>query len=98
MANEAADGLAPSVLDSFSGEARAAFYELPPASEEEPRRKAEGLDSHHAPGAWYSRKRTLQTQKAEDWCSQKGTLQSQMSNGATDGLIPSVFDYFPGAV
>ena len=28
---------------------------------------------------------TLQAQIAEDWCSQRRTLQTQMSNEATDG-------------
>ena len=49
--NEATDGLAPSVLDSFWGAARAASYEFPPASEEDPRRETPGLDSHLAPEA-----------------------------------------------
>ena len=39
MPNEAADGLAPSVLDSLSDAVRAASYEFPPASEEDSRRK-----------------------------------------------------------
>ena len=39
MSNEATDGLAPSVLDSFSGAVRATSYEFPPASEEDPRRE-----------------------------------------------------------
>ena len=76
MSNEATDGLAPSVLDSFSGEARAASYEFPPASEEDPRRENPGSDSHLAPEAWCSRKRKLQAQRAEDWCSQKGKFQT----------------------
>ena len=37
---------------------------------------------------------TLQAQRAEDWCSQRGTLQTQMLNEATDGLAPSVLDSF----
>ena len=37
-------------------------------------------------------------QRVEDWCSLKGTLQTQMSNEATNGLEPSVFDNFLGAV
>ena len=76
MPNEATDGLAPSVLDSFSGAARAASYEFPPASEEDPRRETPGSDSHLAPEAWCSRIGTLQAQRAEDWCSQQGTLQT----------------------
>ena len=76
MPNEATDGLAPSVLDSFSGAARAASYEFPPASDEDPRRETPGSDSHLAPEAWCSRKGTLQAQRAEDWCSKKGTLQT----------------------
>ena len=75
MPNEATDGLAPSVLDSFPGAARAASCEFPPASEEDSRRETPGSDSHLTPQAWCSRKETLQAQRAEDWCSQKGTLQ-----------------------
>ena len=41
---------------------------------------------------------TLQVQSAEDWCSQRETLQTQMPNEATDGLAPSVSDSFSGAV
>ena len=74
---EATDGLAPSVLDSHSCAARAAFYEFPPASEENPRRETPGSDSHLAPEACCSRKGTLQAQRAEDWCSQTGTLQTR---------------------
>ena len=74
MPNEATDGLAPSVLDSFSGAARTASYEFPPASEEDSRRETLGSYSHLAPEAWCSRKGTLQAQRAEDWCSQKGAL------------------------
>ena len=55
MPNEATDGLAPSVLDSFFGAARAASYEFPPASEENPRRETPGSDSHLAPEAWCPR-------------------------------------------
>ena len=92
MYNEAADGLPPSVLESFSGAARVSSYEFPPASEEDPRRTTPGSDSHLAPDTWCSRKGTLQAQRPEDWCSQKGTLQThKMSNEATDGLAPSVF-------
>ena len=76
MSNEATDGLASSVLDSFSGAARAASYEFPPASEKDPRRVTPGSDSHLAPEAWCSRKGTLHAQRAEDWCFQKGTLQT----------------------
>ena len=74
--NEATDGLAPSVLNSFSGAARAASYEFPPASEENPRRETPGSDSQLAPEDWCSRKGTLQAQRTEDWCSQKGTFQT----------------------
>ena len=74
MSNEATNGLAQSVSDSFSGAARAAC-EFPPASEEDPRQETPGSDSHLALEAWCSRKGTLQAQRAEDWCSQKGTLQ-----------------------
>ena len=59
MSNEATDGLAPSVLDSFSGAAMAASYEFLPASEEDPRQETPGSDSHFAPETWYSRKGTL---------------------------------------
>ena len=76
MPNEATDGLALSVLDSFSGAAKAASYEFPPSSEEDSRRETRGSDSHLAPEAWCSRKGTLQAQRAEDWCSQKGTFQT----------------------
>ena len=41
---------------------------------------------------------TLQAQSAEDWCSQRSTLQTQMSNEATDGLAPSMLDSLFGAV
>ena len=93
--NETTDGLAPSVLDSFLGAARAASYKFPPASEEDPRRKNPGSDSHLASEAWCPRKGTLQAQRAEDWCSQKGDIADpQMSNEATDGLAPSVFAIF----
>ena len=94
MPNEATDGLAPSVSDSFSGAVRAASYDFPPACGEDSRRETVGSDSHHAPEAWCSRKGTLQAQRADDWCSQRATLQTQMSNEATDGLVPSVFALF----
>ena len=48
MPNEATDGLAPLVLDSFSGAARVASYEFPPASAEDPRQETPGSDSHLA--------------------------------------------------
>ena len=76
MRNEATDGMAPSVLDSFSVAARATSYEFPPASEENPRRETPGSYSHLATEAWCSRKGTLQAQRAEDLRSQKGTLQT----------------------
>ena len=41
---------------------------------------------------------TLQAQSAEDWCSQRGALQTQKPNEATDRLAPSVLDSFSGAV
>ena len=44
---------------------------------------------------------TLQAQSAEDWCdwcSHRGTLQTQRPNEATDGLEPSVSGSFLGAV
>ena len=63
-------------VDSFSGAARAAFYELPPASEEDQTRETSASDSHYAPEAWCSRKGTLQAQRAEDWCCHKGTLHT----------------------
>ena len=98
MSNKATDGLAPSVLDSLSGAARAAFYEFPPSSEDDPRRDSPGSDSHLAPEAWCSRKGTLQARRAEDWCSQKGTLQThkcptRLPTGGTVGL-----SHFSGAV
>ena len=55
MPNEAIDGLAPSVLGSFSGAVRAVSDEFTPASEEHPRPETAGPDSHHAPEAWCSR-------------------------------------------
>ena len=76
MPNEATDRLAPSVLDPFSGAARAASNEFPPASEKDSRQETPGPDSHLAPEAWCSRKGTLQAQRAEDWCSHKGTLRT----------------------
>ena len=76
LSSAATDGLAPSVLDSFSGTARAASHDFPPASEEDPNRDTPGSDSHLAPGAWCFRKGTLQVQRAEDWCSQEGTLRT----------------------
>ena len=88
MSNEATDGLAPSVLDYFSGTARAAFHEFPPASEEDPRGETAGSDSHLAPEAWRSRNGTLQAQRVEEMCSRKGP---QMSHEATDGLARSVY-------
>ena len=76
MPNEATAGLAPSVLDSFLGAARAASYEWPPASEGNLRRETSSSDTHLAPEAWCSRKGTLQAHRAYAWCSQKGTLQT----------------------
>ena len=43
------------------------------SASESPSRGTVGSDSHHAPEACCSRKGTLQAQRAEDWCSQKGT-------------------------
>ena len=40
---------------------------------------------------------TLQAQRTEDWCSQRGKLQTQMSNEAPDGLARSVLDSLSGA-
>ena len=77
---------------------RAASYEFPPASEEDPRLETAGLDSHHAPEAWCCRKKTLKAQRAVDWCSQRGTLHTQLFIEATDGLVPSGFDHMSGAV
>ena len=94
MPNEVTDGLAPSMLDSFSGAVRSATYEFQPASEEDPMRETAGSDSHLPPEAWCSRKRTLQAQRAEDLCFLKGKLQTHMSNEATDGLASSVFAFF----
>ena len=85
MPNWATDGLAPSVLGSFSFAVRVASYVFPPASEEDPSRATVGSGSHHTPEAWCSRKGKLKAQRGEDWCSQKGTLQNQISNEATDG-------------
>ena len=61
ISNEATNGLAPSVLDTFSGAARAVSYVFPPASEKDPRRETPGLDSHFAPEAWCSREGTYTT-------------------------------------
>ena len=41
---------------------------------------------------------TLQVQSAKGWCSQRGTLQTQMSNEAKDRLAPSELNSFSGAV
>ena len=41
---------------------------------------------------------TLLARRAEDWCSQRAALQTQMPNEATDGLAPSGFGLFSGAV
>ena len=41
---------------------------------------------------------TLQAHIPEDWCCQREALQTQMPNGATDGVAPSVSDSFLGAV
>ena len=76
MSNEATDGLAPSVFDYFWGAARAPFFEFSPASDEDPRREKRGSDWHLALGAWCSHQGTLQTQRAEDWCFQKGTFKT----------------------
>ena len=96
MPNEVTDGLALSMLDSFSGVVRTASYEFTPVIEDDPRRETTGSDSYYAPEAWCSRKEKLQAQRAEDWCSRKVTLKTQMSNGATDGLAPSFFLSFFG--
>ena len=75
----------------------AASYELSPASEEDPRRETAVPDSYTSPEVW-CRKETLRARKAEDWCFQKGTLQTKMSNEAADGLARSVFDIFQAQV
>ena len=98
MCTKANDGLAPSVLDSFSGAARAACYEFPPASEEAPRRETPGSDSHLAPDAWCSRKATLQAQRAEDWCSKKGTLHTHKPPTRLPTGWHVGFTHFSGAV
>ena len=98
MPNEATDGLAPSVLDSVSGEVRAGSYELPPASDENSTQtnREFGLASFY--------RSLIFTQgdnagpKTGNWCLQKEMVQTQMSNEATDGLAPSGFDHFSGAV
>ena len=41
---------------------------------------------------------TLQARRADDWCSQRRTLQTQMPNKATDALTSSVSDSKSGAV
>ena len=43
-------------------------------------------------------KRTLQAQSAEDWCSHKEKLPTQMPYEDTHGLAASVSDSFLGAV
>ena len=48
MLNEATDGLAPYVLNYFSGAVRAASFQFPPASKEDPRREIAGSYLHHA--------------------------------------------------
>ena len=85
--------VATSVLDSFSGAARAASYELPPASEGDPRRETPGSDSYLAPEAWSPRKGTLQAQRGLVF-PEGDIADPQMSNKATDGLAPSVFAVF----
>ena len=67
MSNEATDGLAPSVLDSSLGAAKAASYEFPPVSEEEPRRETP---------SWTRILLPMPGAPVEDWCSEKGTLQT----------------------
>ena len=99
MPNEATDVLAPSVLDSFLGAARAACFESPPASEEDPRRETPGSDSQLAPEAWCSRKGILQAQRTEEWCSQQGTLQTHRNVQRGYRRVGIVgFCFFSGAV
>ena len=99
MSNEATDGLAPSVLDSFSGAARAASYEFPPASEEDPRRETPGSDSHLAPEAWCSQQGDTAGPKSRGLVfPERDIADPQMSNEATDRLAPSFFCHFSGAV
>ena len=57
-----------------------------------------GSDSHRVLEAWCSRKGILHVHSAEAWCSQTGTLPGQMTNTASDGLAPSMFHPFSGAV
>ena len=108
MYDDATDGLAPPVLDYFSIAARAASYEFPPASKEDPRQKKAGSDSHHAPEAWCSRKRPLQAPRAGNWCSRMGTLQAQIptrlmtllsntphTNWCCPGILHSIFHRGP---
>ena len=74
MENEATDGFAPSVFDVFPGAVRAVSYKFPRASGEGRRRETAGLDSRPVPDASCSHRGKPQTQRTEDWCSQKGTL------------------------
>ena len=88
MSNEATDGLAPSVLDSFLGAARATSYEFPPASEEDPRRETPSSDSVLPQG-------DTTGPKSRGLVFPEGDIADpQMSNEATDGLAPSVSAIF----
>ena len=82
----------------FSGAARPASYDFPPASAENSRRETPGSDSQIAPEAWCSRKETLQAQRAEDWCSQKGTLKTHKCSTRRPTGWHCRFGYFSGAV
>ena len=69
----------------FFGCSEGGILRVPTASEEDPRRETAGSNSHHVPEARCSRKGTVQPQRAADWCSLKGTLQTQMSNELPTG-------------
>ena len=56
---------------------------------------AESSDSRRDPEAGCSQWGTLRAQRAEDWCSQTGALQTDIPNTASDGLAPSTFDPSP---
>ena len=72
MPNEATDGLAPSVLDSFPGAARAASHEFPPASEEDSRREPRVRTLNLLPRPGDPARGHYRFKRAEDGCSRRG--------------------------
>ena len=95
MPNEATDGLAPSVLDSFSGAARAVSYEFPPASEEDPRRETLRFGLASCSRGLVLPQGDITGPKSRELVFPEGDIADpQRSNEATDGLAPSVFAIF----